>query len=110
MTWDDLLERLRQNGHAPEELDFMENYGPIVRDEYPALKGRHVRCILGVARVESVRFETYLFPSRDDADDFHEQVNSSPGWYRVQNMVVRTEGDSLKRLKTLLNEALEGKG
>jgi hypothetical protein len=113
MRWDEVLERLKVTGHDPEELDFMENYGPIVRKQYPALTGRHVRCIFGAARVrrgtgagDGVRFESYLFASDDDAEEFRQLVGEETSWGRVRNMVIHTAPDDLTLVEGVLLEAL----
>jgi hypothetical protein len=107
MRWDEILERLDRNGHSPEELDFMDNYGPIVREEHPALRGRHLRCVLGVARIENrIRFEAYLFSSSDYAEEFLVLVNTSPGWSRVHNLVVHAEPANLGQVESVLREAV----
>lgn len=107
VRWDDLLDGLRRGGYEPEELDFMDNYGPIVRQEHRKLEGRRVRCMLGVARIQNgIRFETYLFSSPDEAEEFHGLAGTSPGWFRVQNVVVKTEPDSTERLAEVLGQAI----
>lgn len=103
MHWDELLARLEEAGHAPQELDFMDDYGPIARRTLPALDQRRWRCLYGVARIHGdLRFEAYLFPSLDDAEDFHQLMAPVEIWFRVDNVVLRAEPEHVPALRTIL--------
>lgn len=106
MKWDELLERLAKHGHDPEELDFMESYGAIVRNVYPKLRGRRPRCMFGLARIRpGIRFEVYIFASEYDAEDFSASVGG-PGWHQVQNLVFHTSAEHVRRLEEIIDQVI----
>jgi hypothetical protein len=106
MKWDELLERLAKNGHHPEELDFMESYGAVVRNIYPELSGRRPRCMFGLAEIrEGIRFETYIFASAYDAEDFFASIGG-PGWHQVQNLVFHTRAEHVRLLVEIIDQVI----
>jgi hypothetical protein len=108
MTWDDLLERLRLAGLHPEELDFMENYGPIAAERHKELEGRHLRCVFGTVRLNgNLKFDVYFFPSPDDAEDFARVMGARRGWQQAGNMVFGTEPEDRERLRKTLEVPLQ---
>lgn len=105
MTWEGLLDRLRSSGHSPEELDFMEHYGPIAAARHQALQGRNLRCVFGTLRVDSrTRLEVYLFPSPEDAGEFLSLVGRDPEWQGVGNVVFRSAPGEVVRLSAVLED------
>lgn len=111
MTWDDLLARLARAGHAPEELDFMDNYGAIASTKYPQLAGRHLRCLFGTIRIdETIRADAYVFPSPGDAQDFRLLMDPEPGWHREANIVFRCDPADIDALRKALDDAVDLSG
>jgi len=88
MIWDELIDHLRDSGHEPEELDFMESYGPFVSRIFPQLAGRHIRCVFGRLRIEgTISFDVYLFPSGGEAEEFCLLVGTGAAWIHAGNLV-----------------------
>jgi hypothetical protein len=88
MTWDELLDRMRQADLNPVEEIYMENYGKLLAVEKPEFAGRYLRCAYGVAECGGVRFETFLFPSEGHLDEFTELIGSDPWWMPRENVVL----------------------
>ena len=74
MIWNDFIDRMRRAGLEPYEEEFMDDYGVMAPTPYVVLEGRYFRCMFGAVRVNGFRFETYVFPSATDANEFQALV------------------------------------
>jgi hypothetical protein len=102
MTWEGLLQALEESGHAPEELDYMENYGAVAVVRHEALGGRRPRCLFGTLRVDGdLSFDVYLFPSAEEAREFAELMEA--GTIRIGNLAATVEADNRERLQGILD-------
>jgi hypothetical protein len=103
MTWEGLVDALRASGHAPEELDYMENYGAVAAGRHAALRGRHLRCVFGTLRIDgSLQFDVYVFPSADEAGEFSEIIGRTT--IRRRNVVAEARPEDLDRVVTALEQ------
>jgi hypothetical protein len=105
MTWEELVERLEAGGHRTEELDFMENYGPIAASRHAELEGRRIRCVFGELRIDGdTRFEVYVLSSGDDAEEFLSLMKTD-AWGRIGNVVFRSDPVDTHRIAGVLTRA-----
>src|SRR5437764_15437748 len=87
MTWDDVRERLGSAGLAPVEEIYVDNYGNTLPTEYSRFQNRAFRCARGIMKCGGVRFETYIFPSEGQVEDFLEVIGENPLWVASRNVV-----------------------
>ncbi len=102
MNWNDFMDRMRRSNLDPHEEDFMDDYGTMASRKYPALEGRYFRCMFAATRVEGFRFETYVFPSATDANEFKELMEEGTQWRRRDNLVLHGEPEHLDQLDKVL--------
>ena len=88
MRWDDFLGRMRSAGLNPAEEEFRDDYGPFATRQFAALRNRHFRCMFAVVRVDDIRFETYVFSSPGDAEDFKSAVEGRDHAWRLRGNLV----------------------
>ncbi len=104
MIWNDFMDRLRQAGLEPYEEEFMDDYGVIATRKYAVLEGRYFRCMFAATRVEGFRFETYVFSSAIDANEFEELIAKGVRWRRRDNLVLHAAPEHLDRLEQILRD------
>ena len=96
------MDRLRRSDLNPHEEEFMDDYGTMATRKYPALEGRYFRCMFAATRVEGFRFESYVFPSATDANEFKELMADGEEWRQRDNLVLHGEPDHLDQLDKIL--------
>jgi hypothetical protein len=88
MTWDDVLRRMEAAGMNPVEETYMENYGKILSAQRPEFRDRIFRCTYGVAKVDGIDVEAYVFPDETQCSDFMDVVGHDPWWLARGNVVL----------------------
>ena len=96
------MDRMRRAGLNPYEEDFMDDYGTMATRKYAVLEGRYFRCMFAATRVEGFRFETYVFPSATDANEFKELMAENTQWRRRGNLVLHGSPEHLDQLDKVL--------
>ena len=104
MIWNDFMDRMRRAGLEPYEEEFMDDYGEMAARKYAVLEGRYWRCMFAATRVKGFRFETYVFPSVTDANEFEELMAEGVRWRRRDNLVLHAEPEHLDQLESVLQE------
>ncbi len=108
MTWDDFMDRMRRANLEPHEEEFMDDYGVMASQRYAVLEDRYFRCMFATTRVKGFHFETYVFPSATDANDFKELMPESVRWRRRDNLVLHAAPEYLDQLENILGETFNG--
>jgi hypothetical protein len=88
MTWDDVIDRLRNAGLTPGEEIYMEHYGKVLAVQRKEFAGRNFRCTYGVIQCEGLRLEVFLFPSEGHLHEFLEVIGDDPWYVPVGNAVI----------------------
>jgi hypothetical protein len=98
------MDRMCRAGLNPHEEDFMDDYGIMAARKYAVLEGRYFRCMFAATRVDGFRFETYVFPSATDANEFKELMAEGVQWRRRDNLVLHGAPEHLDRLDKVLRK------
>ena len=88
MTWNDVLERMKERGLKPVEETYMEHYGKILAAQRPEFQNRIIRCTYGKVRCAGLDLEIFLFPSENHLQDFMELMGDDPWWVTRENAVL----------------------
>ena len=107
MTWDDVLDRIRNAGFEPVEELYMEHYGKVLAVQRPEFRSRYFRCAYGVIRCGDQRIEVFLFPSEGHLQEFLEVIGPDPSWISRGNAVLHSPESDPARLGAIA-EALSG--
>ena len=88
MTWDDVLDRIRDAGLRAVEETYMEHYGKVLAAQRPEFENRIIRCTYGKVQCEGLNLEVFLFPSEGHLQDFMELIDQDPWWIARENAVI----------------------
>src|SRR5262245_14267900 len=102
MTWNDLIDRLRESQLEPVEETYMEHYGKVLSTQRPEFKGRYFRCTYGVVQCGKAHLELFLFPWEGHAEEFMEVVGQEAGWFRRNNVVLHIQTRDSEAMQKVL--------